>query len=66
MSTTTVSQPNSLSSAAMYSAFAMTWSSVTAPPKQSQLFQPMGGRFAASFLADVDVMRSNLAVTGRT
>ena len=43
MSTTTYSQPKGFRCSAMYSAFSRTCASVTAAPKQSQLFQPMGG-----------------------
>src|SRR6185295_8675896 len=43
MSTTTYCQPWALSLAAMKSALALVCASVTVVPKQSQLFQPMGG-----------------------
>src|SRR5664280_1208280 len=46
MSTTTYSQPWDFRCSAMKSAFVFVRASVTVQPKQSQLFQPMGGRAA--------------------
>src|SRR5271156_1333840 len=43
ISTTTYCQPNAASLAAMLSALALTSSSFTVGPNESQLFQPMGG-----------------------